>query len=79
MKKESNIEGIINISPKGKGTVRVKGTDISVEIEHGFLKTACQGDTFSVFIFTDIKDDALRGDVTKIFRRSKVGFAGVLE
>ena len=79
MKKESNIEGIINISPKGKGTVRVKGTDISVEIEHGFLKTACQGDTVSVFIFPHKKDEALRGEVTKIIRRSKVGFAGVLE
>lgn len=79
MKKESNIEGIINISPKGKGTVRVKGTDISVEIEHNFLKTACQGDTVSVFIFPHKKDEALRGEVTKIIRRSKVGFAGVLE
>ncbi|HPI66906.1 MAG TPA: RNB domain-containing ribonuclease, partial [Candidatus Paceibacterota bacterium] len=79
MKKESNIEGIINISPKGKGTVRVKGTDISVEIEHNFLKTACQGDSVSVFIFPHKKDEALRGEVTKIIRRSKVGFAGVLE
>ncbi|HOO48029.1 MAG TPA: RNB domain-containing ribonuclease, partial [Candidatus Paceibacterota bacterium] len=79
MKKESNIEGIINISPKGKGAVRVKGTDISVEIEHNFLKTACQGDTVSVFIFPHKKDEALRGEVTKIIRRSKVGFAGVLE
>jgi ribonuclease R len=79
MKKESNIEGIINISPKGKGTVRVKGTDISVEIEHNFLNTACQGDSVSVFIFPHKKDEALRGEVTKIIRRSKVGFAGVLE
>jgi ribonuclease R/exosome complex exonuclease DIS3/RRP44 len=79
MKKESNIEGIINLSPKGKGTVRVKGTDIAIEIEHNFLKTACQGDTVSVFIFPHKKDETLRGEVTKIIHRSKAGFAGVLE
>jgi exoribonuclease R len=79
MKNENNIEGIISISAKGKGTVRVKNSDIAIEIEHNFLKTACHGDIVSAFVFPHKKNESPRGEVTKIIHRSKVGFAGVLE
>ncbi len=79
MKKLNTIEGVINISPKGKGYFRPKDSDVVVEIEHNFLKTACNGDIVSVFIFPKKKYDTPQGEVIKIIRRSKVGFAGVLE
>lgn len=79
MKKLTTIEGIINISPKGKGYFRSKDSDTVVEIEHNFLKTACNGDSVSVFIFPKKNDSVLQGEVIKIIHRSKVGFAGVLE
>lgn len=73
------IEGIISISHKGIGTVRVKGTDISAEVDHAFLHTACNGDTVRVMLHPAEKDGSAHGEVAKILRRSKQGFAGVLE
>jgi len=74
-----NIEGIINISTKGTGSVRInQGTEI-VEIEHNFLKTACNGDTVVILLHPKKKDGSLTGEVTKILHRSKKGYAGILE
>lgn len=74
-----NIEGIINISNKGTGSVRInKGLDI-VEIEHNFLRTACNGDTVSILLHPKKSGEAQTGEVIKILNRSKKGYAGVLE
>ncbi len=74
-----HIEGIINISHKGIGKVRIKGTDDVIEIQHNFLHTACQGDTVRILLHPKKKDDPETGEVTEILRRSKVGFSGVIE
>jgi len=74
-----NIEGIINISHKGFGVVRVKGREETIEIEHNFLHTACHGDTVSILLHPKIKGQPDTGEVVNIIRRSKKGYAGVLE
>ncbi len=74
-----NIEGIINISSKGTGVVRLDKENKTVEIEHNFLRTACNGDTVSVLLHPRKKDGVLTGEVIKILNRSKKGYAGVLE
>jgi ribonuclease R len=74
-----NIEGIINISSKGTGSVRVIKENRIIEIEHNFLRTACNGDTVIILLHPVKKGEVLTGEVTKILNRSKKGYAGVLE
>ncbi len=73
------VEGIIRISHKGIGKVFIKETDELVEISHSFLKTALHGDTVRILLHPKKIDETQKGEVTKIIRRSKKGFAGVLE
>lgn len=75
----SHIEGIINISHRGTGSVRIKNNNEIVEIDHSFLRTACNGDTVIVFLHPKKKDGAITGEVIKILNRSKKGYSGVLE
>ena len=74
-----NIEGIINISHRGTGSVRLIKENQIVEIAHTFLRTACNGDTVTILLHPQKKDGALSGEVIKILNRSKKGYAGVLE
>jgi ribonuclease R len=74
-----NIEGIINISHRGTGSVRIVGSSNVIEIEHSFLRTACNGDTVSVLLHPQKKDGTIHGEVLKILNRSKKGYAGILE
>ena len=73
------IEGIINISHKGIGTIRIKNSDEIIEIDHSFLHTACQGDTVQILLHPKRNDKIQTGEVHQIIRRSKKGFSGVLE
>ena len=74
-----HIEGVISISHKGIGTVRVKGSDETIEVDHAFLHTACHGDTVRVLPHPVAKNEIQTGQVEMILRRSKKGFSGVLE
>lgn len=73
------IEGIITISHKGFGSVRVKGQDDPIEIDHSFLNTACHGDTVKILLHPKRSGEAQTGEVYQILRRSKKGYSGVLE
>ena len=72
-------EGIISISHKGVGSVRVKGQDDTITIEHNFLHTACHGDTVKVLLHPSAKSESREGEVAEIIRRSKKGYSGVIE
>lgn len=72
-------EGIINITSKGTGSVRLNTENKIINIEHGFLRTACNGDTVKIMLHPQKKDGELSGEVIKITNRSKKGYAGVLE
>ncbi|HLP86745.1 MAG TPA: ribonuclease R [Candidatus Paceibacterota bacterium] len=74
-----NIEGIINISSKGTGLVRLDKENKTVEIEHNFLGTACHGDTVSILLHPKKRDGSQTGEVIKILNRAKKGYSGVLE
>ncbi len=73
------IEGIIRISHKGIGKVIIKQTGELIEISHSFLRTALNGDTVRILLHPKKRDENGAGEVTKIIRRSKKGFSGVLE
>ena len=74
-----NVEGIINISHRGTGSVRLVKENKIIEIEHSFLRTACNGDTVAILLHPKKKDGTLSGEVIKILNRSKKGYAGILE
>lgn len=75
-----HFEGTIHISHKGTGSVRLNNKENEVvEIEHNFLRTACNGDTVTILMHSKKKDGSLGGEVIKILNRSKKGYAGVLE
>lgn len=73
------MEGIITISHKGFGVVRIKGQDETIEIDHSFLRTACHGDTVKILLHPKKSGLTANGEVTEILRRSKKGYSGVLE
>ncbi len=73
------IEGIINISHKGTGSVRFGKEGEIIEIEHNFLKTACNGDTVLAMLHPKKQGSSLKGEIVKILNRSKKGYAGILE
>ncbi|MEA3399092.1 MAG: ribonuclease R [Patescibacteria group bacterium] len=72
-------EGQISISHKGVGKVTIKKTDEVIEIPHNFLKTALHRDTVRIIMHPHKKGDPLTGEVSKIIRRSKKGFSGIIE
>ncbi|MEK7585882.1 MAG: ribonuclease R [Patescibacteria group bacterium] len=77
--KDRHVEGIIHISHKGIGTLRIKTSNETVEVDHSFLHTACNGDTVRVILHPKKRDSEQTGEVSAILRRSKKGFSGILE
>ena len=73
------VEGIISISHKGIGNVRVKGQDDIIEVEHNFLHTACHLDAVKILLHPKKSGLNQSGEVAEIIRRSKKGYSGVLE
>lgn len=59
--------------------MRIKGTDDVIEVNHTFLHTACHGDTVRILLHPKRKDGIQTGEVAEILRKSKKGFAGILE
>ena len=86
MKKFTNkLQGVISISSKGTGYVKVldqkvtraeKGDDIEIDFKH--LNTSLHGDTVEVVLHPKNKNRA-SGEVVKIISRAKNSFVGVLE
>lgn len=72
-------EGILSISHKGTGNLRIKGSDEVVEIPHNFLHTACDRDEVKVLLHPKASDKVQTGEIAEILRRSKKGFAGILQ
>jgi ribonuclease R len=72
------VEGIISISGKGTGYLRVEGQKEDIEIDYKHLNTALHGDKVKVAILSKIKGTT-HGAVLEILNRVKMGFSGVLE
>lgn len=82
MKHTHELEGTISINSKGVGYVTVTGDkrrENDIEIPHDKLATALHGDTVSIKTSGKSYTGARAGKVTKVIRRAKAGFSGVLE
>ena len=73
-----NYEGIINISTKGIGFVKIRELKETIEIPRESLNKAFHGDMVSVLVKTLAPDENPKGVVTEITRRAKIGYSGTL-
>ena len=79
MKKHTNrLEGIISVSSKGTGYVKVEGFEEDPEIDFKHLNTALHGDTVAIVLHPKGRDRQ-KAEVSKIIERAKNNFVGVLE
>lgn len=75
----SSIEGVISITSKGTGYVRVEGQEEDIEIDPRFLNTALHGDRVKVTLHPQKKGRKPSGEIAEVLVRSKPGFSGVIE
>ncbi|KKP86029.1 ribonuclease R [Candidatus Nomurabacteria bacterium RIFCSPHIGHO2_02_FULL_35_13] len=83
MKKETKkiqktIQGVISISVKGIGYVKVPEHEEDIEIDFRHLNTALHGDIVEILQHPKGRG-RLTGEISKIISRAKIGFSGVLE
>ena len=74
----NRLEGIISVSAKGTGYVRVLDQKDDIEIDFKHLNTALHGDMVEISLHQKGKG-RITGEVTKIIPRAKTRFAGILE
>ena len=74
----SRLEGIMAITSKGTGYVKVEGEKEDIEVDARHLHTALHGDTVLLALHPKMHR-RLSGEVVKILKRAKLDFAGVLE
>lgn len=76
----NRLQGVISISSKGTGYVAIPefgvGKDPEIDFKH--LKTAMHGDTVEILLHPKGRDRQT-AEVTKVIKRAKMRFAGVLE
>ena len=70
--------GVISISSKGIGYVKILEYEKDPEIDFRHLNTALHGDTVEIILHSKGKERTT-GEVLKIISRAKIGFSGVLE
>jgi len=74
----NKIQGIISISSKGTGYVKIDGYEQDTEIDFRYLNTALHGDIVEIKLYFK-KEKRLTGEVVKIISRAKNNFVGILE
>jgi ribonuclease R len=74
----NKLQGIISVSSKGTGYVKILGHEEDIEIDFKHLNTALHGDTVEIITHKK-KGNRTTGEVVKILSRAKIRFTGVLE
>jgi len=75
---QKTAQGVISITTKGIGYVKVPDYEEDPEIDFRHLNTALHGDTVEIILHTK-GHGRLTAEVSKIISRAKIGFSGVLE
>ena len=70
--------GTLSISGRGVGYVRIAATSDKIEIEPRLLSTALNGDLVNILIHPQRANAPLTGEILSIEKRSKRGFAGIV-
>jgi len=77
--KTSTLEGVIGITPKGIGYVKIPDREEDIEIDSLFLNTALHRDTVRVMLHPQTPGERVSGEVVEILTRNKMEYVGVLE
>lgn len=77
--KPSALEGIIGITPKGIGYVKISDREEDIEVASLFLNTALHRDTVRVILRPQTPGERAQGEVVEILTRNKMEYVGVLE
>lgn len=77
-KLKKTYQGRLTVTKSGSGFVYVDELNTKVEISHNFLKTALHKDVVEIFIHSKKQDGVTTGEVKKVVKASKSGFAGIL-
>ena len=72
------VEGMFSVGGKGLGYVRYMGSKESIEIDQKFWNRALHGDTVEAKFNPPRAGKQQTGEIIRIVRRAKVGFAGTL-
>jgi ribonuclease R len=71
--------GIIDVTPKGTGYVMSDAFDEDVHIASNNMNKALNNDEVEIYIFRRRKQGRLEGEVTRIIRRARQEFVGVIQ
>ncbi len=71
--------GIVDMTARGNAYVIVEDMDDDVFVPSNKLNKALHGDEVEVYIFPKRKKRKVEGEITKIFKRKKTTFVGVLQ
>lgn len=75
---QKTVQGIISITAKGTGYVKVVNQENDIEIDFRDLNTALHNDTVEILL-NKKENRRITGKVLKIISRAKIGFSGVLD
>lgn len=70
--------GTLFLTSGGRGFIPLEGYTEDIEIDSAHLNTALHGDSVEIFLHKK-NSGRQTGEIVKILKRNKVGFAGVLE
>ena len=71
--------GKLDMAGRGQGYVIVEDQEIDVFIANNNLHKALHGDTVEVYVFRRKKNGKTEGEITKIIKRNKTEFVGVIQ
>lgn len=71
--------GILDMTSRGNGYVIVEGLDDDVFIPSNNLNHGLHGDEVEVYIYRRKRNDKYEGEITKVIKRKKTNFVGVLK
>jgi ribonuclease R len=74
----ASLEGMINISTKGTGYVKIRDLGITIEVPREALNRSFHGDIVNVVVTDLPQGENPLGKVVDIIRRAKVGYSGTL-
>lgn len=73
------IRGVLFLTSKFVGYVKIDGREEDIEIEPKFLNTALNRDIVEIILHPRVPGERERGEVTKVITRNKTTFVGTLE
>jgi len=71
--------GIVDITSRGQGYVIVEGLEDDIFISNKNLNKALHGDEVEVYIFKRRKNGKKEGEISKIIKRKRTEFVGVIQ